>query len=161
MLYEVITNTNFNSGHISRCSSFCCTFFRITSYNVCYTKLLRAPCLLLPTRRKPTGFLQLAFYHHRSEYSINQYSLPAGVSATRRHIVITSYSIHYTKLYETASLNVKEELKRKSRIAAGGLQSMVRMIQLLNPFRLGWLSFQYFSHKILRWTLAPWALIVV
>lgn len=61
---------------------------------------------------------------------------------------------------EKASLNVKEELKRKSRIAAGGLQAMVRMPKLLNPFRLGWLSFQYFSHKILRWTLAPWALFV-
>lgn len=61
---------------------------------------------------------------------------------------------------ESASLNVKEELKRKRRIAAGGLQVMVRMPRLLNPLKQGWLSFQYFSHKILRWTLAPWALLV-
>ena len=60
---------------------------------------------------------------------------------------------------EKGSMNVWEELKRKSRITAGGLQAMVRMPVLLNPFRLGWLSWQYFSHKILRWTLAPWAIL--
>ena len=62
--------------------------------------------------------------------------------------------------WEKGSANVREELKRKSRIAAGGLQSMVRMSFLLNPFRVGWLSWQYFSHKILRWTFAPWAILV-
>ncbi|WP_163717060.1 glycosyltransferase family 2 protein [Mangrovibacterium lignilyticum] len=62
--------------------------------------------------------------------------------------------------WEDGSMNVKEELKRKSRIAAGGLQAMVQLPVLLNPFRMGWLSFQYFSHKILRWTLAPWALVI-
>jgi cellulose synthase/poly-beta-1,6-N-acetylglucosamine synthase-like glycosyltransferase len=62
---------------------------------------------------------------------------------------------------ENASLNVQEELKRKSRIVAGGLQAMVRMPELLNPVRMGWLSLQYFSHKILRWTVAPWALVAV
>jgi len=30
----------------------------------------------------------------------------------------------------------------------------------LNPFRYGWLTFQYFSHRVLRWTLAPLALMV-
>lgn len=59
---------------------------------------------------------------------------------------------------ETASLNIAEELKRKVRIAAGGLQTIGRLKELLNPFRFGLLSFQYFSHKVLRWTIAPIAL---
>jgi len=59
---------------------------------------------------------------------------------------------------ETASVNVSEELKRKVRIAAGGLQTIGRLKELLNPFRVGWLSFQYISHKVLRWTIAPIAL---
>ena len=59
---------------------------------------------------------------------------------------------------ETASVNVTEELKRKVRIAAGGLQTTVRLKELLNPLRFGWLSFQYISHKVLRWTIAPFAL---
>ena len=62
---------------------------------------------------------------------------------------------------ETASLNVKEELKRKIRIAAGGIQTIFRLKSLLNPFRFGILSWQYFSHKVLRWTLAPISLILI
>lgn len=59
---------------------------------------------------------------------------------------------------ETASINVSEEMKRKIRIAAGGIQTITRLKSLLNPFRYGLLSFQYFSHKVLRWTIAPLAL---
>jgi len=68
------------------------------------------------------------------------------------------YNIAYTPnayAEETASLNVGEELKRKIRIAAGGIQSLFRLKSLLNPFRYGWFSWQYFSHKVLRWTLSP------
>ncbi|MDX8340536.1 glycosyltransferase family 2 protein [Draconibacterium sp. IB214405] len=60
---------------------------------------------------------------------------------------------------ETASLNVKEELKRKVRIAAGGIQTILRLKGLLNPFKNGILTWQYFSHKVLRWAFAPPALI--
>jgi cellulose synthase/poly-beta-1,6-N-acetylglucosamine synthase-like glycosyltransferase len=56
---------------------------------------------------------------------------------------------------EFASSNAREEMKRKVRIAAGAYQSIARLPELLNPFRYGRLSFQYFSHKVLRWTLAP------
>lgn len=59
---------------------------------------------------------------------------------------------------ETASVSVQEELKRKIRIAAGGLQSISRLKDLLNPLKYGILSFQYISHRVLRWTIAPIAL---
>lgn len=59
---------------------------------------------------------------------------------------------------EGASASVGEELKRKIRIAAGGLQATWRLRDLLNPLRYGIFSWQFFSHKILRWTLAPLAL---
>jgi cellulose synthase/poly-beta-1,6-N-acetylglucosamine synthase-like glycosyltransferase len=62
---------------------------------------------------------------------------------------------------ETASANVAEEMKRKVRIAAGGLQTIGRLKELLNPFRFGWLSIQYVSHKVLRWTIAPLALFML
>lgn len=62
---------------------------------------------------------------------------------------------------EGASASVGEELKRKIRIAAGGLQASWRLRDLLNPFRYGVFSWQFFSHKVLRWTLAPLALPVV
>jgi cellulose synthase/poly-beta-1,6-N-acetylglucosamine synthase-like glycosyltransferase len=60
---------------------------------------------------------------------------------------------------ENGSSSVKEELKRKVRIAAGCYQSMFRLKKLLNPFFNLKLFFQYVSHKVLRWTLAPLALI--
>jgi cellulose synthase/poly-beta-1,6-N-acetylglucosamine synthase-like glycosyltransferase len=71
------------------------------------------------------------------------------------------YRIAYTPnayAIETASANISEEMKRKVRIAAGGLQTVGRLKELLNPFRYGLLSIQYISHKVLRWTIAPIAL---
>jgi biofilm PGA synthesis N-glycosyltransferase PgaC len=61
---------------------------------------------------------------------------------------------------ETASENVSEELKRKIRIAAGGIQSILRLKSLLLPFKFPVLSFQYVSHRVLRWTVTPFFLIL-
>ena len=71
--------------------------------------------------------------------------------------------IYEPKAYalEAPSANVKEELKRKVRIAAGGIQAIVRLRRLLNIFRYGVLSFQYISHRVLRWTIAPFALMLL
>lgn len=76
-------------------------------------------------------------------------------------IAMNGYTIQYDPeayAIEAPSANVKEELKRKVRIAAGGIQSIVRLKPLLNPLRYGILSFQYISHRVLRWTLAPFSL---
>lgn len=62
---------------------------------------------------------------------------------------------------EGHSADVKEELKRKIRISAGGLQAVWRLRDLLNPFKYGVLTFQYVSHRVLRWTLAPLALPII
>ncbi|NOW94098.1 glycosyltransferase family 2 protein [Mucilaginibacter sp. SG564] len=61
---------------------------------------------------------------------------------------------------ETASENVSEELKRKVRIAAGGIQSILRLKSLFYPFVYPVLSFQYISHRVLRWTITPFLLIL-
>jgi len=74
------------------------------------------------------------------------------------------YTIQYDPeayAIETASANVKEELKRKIRISAGGIQSVVRLRSLLNIFKYGTLSFQYISHRVLRWTLTPLCLLLL
>lgn len=61
---------------------------------------------------------------------------------------------------ELSSENIKEELKRKVRIAAGGIQSILRLKKLLNPFHYPLLSFQYISHRVLRWTVTPFMMIL-
>lgn len=74
------------------------------------------------------------------------------------------YTIQYDPeayAIETASANVKEELKRKIRISAGGIQSIVRLRTLLNVFKYGTLSFQYISHRVLRWSLTPLCLVLL
>ncbi|MBO8092484.1 MAG: glycosyltransferase family 2 protein [Prosthecochloris sp.] len=59
---------------------------------------------------------------------------------------------------EAPSAGLQEEMKRKIRICAGGIQSVIRLRQLLNPFRHPLLWFEYISHRVLRWTLTPLAL---
>lgn len=74
------------------------------------------------------------------------------------------YKIKYCKnayAVEPGSLNMEEEKKRKVRIAAGGIQSVVRLSSLLNIFRFPLLSFQYISHRVLRWTITPVLLILL
>jgi biofilm PGA synthesis N-glycosyltransferase PgaC len=61
---------------------------------------------------------------------------------------------------EYASASVQEEMKRKVRISAGGLQAVWRLRSLLNPMKHGMLTFQYVSHRVLRWTLAPLSIIL-
>ncbi|WP_298652993.1 glycosyltransferase family 2 protein [uncultured Proteiniphilum sp.] len=74
------------------------------------------------------------------------------------------YRIAYCKnayAMESASLNMKEEEKRKVRIAAGGIQAIWRLHPLLNIFRYGCLAFQFISHRVLRWTITPIALFLL
>ncbi len=76
-------------------------------------------------------------------------------------IAMQGYKIAYEPdayAVEGHSASIKEELKRKIRIAAGALQAVWRLSPLLNPFRYGWLSLQYIAHRALRWTVAPLAL---
>ena len=61
---------------------------------------------------------------------------------------------------ELSSENIGEEMKRKVRIAAGGVQSILRLPEAANPFKNPLLSFQYISHRVLRWTVTPFLMIV-
>lgn len=65
------------------------------------------------------------------------------------------------KAHELSSANIQEEMKRKVRIAAGGLQAIYRLRSLLNPFKYGLLTYQYFGHRVLRWSLTPASLLLL
>ena len=62
---------------------------------------------------------------------------------------------------ETASLSVAEELKRKIRISAGNWQAIKRLSGKLLITKTPLLFFQYLSHKVLRWAVAPFLLILI
>jgi cellulose synthase/poly-beta-1,6-N-acetylglucosamine synthase-like glycosyltransferase len=78
------------------------------------------------------------------------------------HIAEEGYRIVYEpEAYatESGSENIEEELKRKVRIAAGGIQSISRLGRAINPFHDFVLCFQYVSHRVLRWTITPFLMI--
>ena len=62
---------------------------------------------------------------------------------------------------EYGSANLHEESKRKRRIAAGGLQSSWWLRSMMNPFRHFTVAFQFVSHRVLRWTITPFALLAL
>jgi cellulose synthase/poly-beta-1,6-N-acetylglucosamine synthase-like glycosyltransferase len=62
---------------------------------------------------------------------------------------------------ELPSSNIKEEAKRKIRIGAGGIQSIIMLKDVFNIFKFGKLSYLFLSHRVLRWTIIPFLLILV
>jgi cellulose synthase/poly-beta-1,6-N-acetylglucosamine synthase-like glycosyltransferase len=79
-------------------------------------------------------------------------------------IVEKGYTIAYEPnayALETASADIHEEIKRKVRICAGGFQSIQRLTSLLNVFKYGIFTFQFISHRLLRWTITPIALFLL
>jgi len=58
---------------------------------------------------------------------------------------------------EEASTRFEDVFERRARIAAGGFQSIWRLRSLLDP-RRGIVWWQYVSHRVLRWALAPFLL---
>ena len=62
---------------------------------------------------------------------------------------------------EYGSANIYEESKRKRRIAAGGLQSIWWLRSMLNPLHQPLVTFQYVSHRVLRWSLTPVAMVLL
>ena len=62
---------------------------------------------------------------------------------------------------EYGSADIHEESKRKRRIAAGGLQSIWWLRKMLNPLRQPLVAFQYISHRVLRWSITPIAMVIM
>ena len=79
-------------------------------------------------------------------------------------MVDQGYKIAYTSdayAMEYGSADLTEESKRKRRIAAGGLQSVWWLRQMMNPFRRPIVAFQFVSHRVLRWSITPIALLAL
>ncbi|WP_372997863.1 glycosyltransferase [Marinobacter sp.] len=53
-----------------------------------------------------------------------------------------------------------KEYQRKIRTIIRGLTALSRHIEVLNPSRFGWFAFQVFGHKLMRWAV-PWFQVLV
>ena len=79
-------------------------------------------------------------------------------------IVKDGHRIAYTSdayAMEYGSADMHEESKRKRRIAAGGLQSIWWLRALMNPLKYPVVSFLFISHRVLRWSVTPFALVAL
>ncbi|MBQ8948262.1 MAG: glycosyltransferase family 2 protein [Prevotella sp.] len=86
------------------------------------------------------------------DFMLSMYVVQAG-----KRIAYTpdAYALEY------GSANIHEESKRKRRIAAGGLQSIWWLRSMLNPLRQPLVTFQYVSHRVLRWSITPVAMVLL
>ena len=86
------------------------------------------------------------------DFMMSMYVVQAG---KRIAYTADAYAMEY------GSANIYEESKRKRRIAAGGLQSIWWLRSMLNPFRQPLVTFQYVSHRVLRWSITPIAMVLL
>ena len=73
----------------------------------------------------------------------------------------------YRNIYEPTAISWEggaegygAEFRRKVRIVNRAWRATFKMRELLNPLRFGFFSFQFLSHKVLRW-LVPWLMLLV
>jgi len=62
--------------------------------------------------------------------------------------------------YEETTRTSQEEFKMRVRVVTRGIRGLLSVPDLLNPLRYGWVSFQLVSHKIARW-LVPVFLVLL
>jgi cellulose synthase/poly-beta-1,6-N-acetylglucosamine synthase-like glycosyltransferase len=72
----------------------------------------------------------------------------------RGHIIAYCKNAYAT---ESGSAGMADEGVRKVRIAAGGWQSIYMLRRLLIPYPYPVATFQYISHRVLRWAVTPFA----
>lgn len=62
--------------------------------------------------------------------------------------------------YEETTKSSKEEFAMRVRVVTRGVLGILSVSDLLNPIKYGWVSFQLISHKVLRW-LVPFFLLLL
>jgi cellulose synthase/poly-beta-1,6-N-acetylglucosamine synthase-like glycosyltransferase len=63
--------------------------------------------------------------------------------------------------FENSSATLRDERNRKIRMVAGAWQAMFKIPQAFNPLHNWKATFQFISHRVLRWTLCPLALLIL
>jgi cellulose synthase/poly-beta-1,6-N-acetylglucosamine synthase-like glycosyltransferase len=62
--------------------------------------------------------------------------------------------------YEETTQSAGEEFSMRVRVVTRGIRGILSVPDILKPWKFGWVSFQLFSHKILRW-LVPFFLVIL
>jgi len=62
--------------------------------------------------------------------------------------------------YEETTKSTSQEFSMRVRVVTRGIRGLLSVRELLNPFEFGWVAFQLWSHKVLRW-LVPFILLIL
>lgn len=73
-------------------------------------------------------------------------AMPSYAALNHKRALFNEQAIAYEKAGTTST----DEFKRKVRMFRGGLQSLYTNIEKYNPFKYGWYSYFYFSHRACR-----------
>ena len=88
---------------------------------------------------------------------LDDFLLSMHVAGERKRIRYTEKAV----AQEAGSASRKDEMERKTRIAAGAFQAVARIKILKQPLRYPLQFWQLLSHKLLRWLFVPWMLVVL
>jgi cellulose synthase/poly-beta-1,6-N-acetylglucosamine synthase-like glycosyltransferase len=78
-------------------------------------------------------------------------------------VIIQGYRVVFEDralAYEETTKSTSEEFMMRVRVVSGAIFGILSVTELLNPLKYGWVSFQLLSHKILRW-LVPLFLLML
>lgn len=70
------------------------------------------------------------------------------------HVIRQGYRVVFEDralAYEETTQSTSEEFSMRVRVVTRGMRGLLSVRDLLKPWRYGWVSFQLWSHKVLRW----------
>ena len=70
------------------------------------------------------------------------------------HVIQKGYRVLFEDralAYEETTQSTSEEFSMRVRVVTRGMRGLLSVPSLLKPWRFGWVSFQLWSHKLLRW----------
>ena len=79
------------------------------------------------------------------------------------HVIRGGYRVVFDDralAYEETTQSTSEEFSMRVRVITRGIHGLLSVPDLLTPWKFGWVSFQLWSHKLLRW-LVPLFLLVL
>jgi len=79
------------------------------------------------------------------------------------HVIQKGYPVVFEDralAYEETTQSTSEEFSMRVRVVTRGMRGLLSVPALLKPWKFGWVSFQLWSHKILRW-LVPFFLFLL
>jgi len=79
------------------------------------------------------------------------------------HVIQKGYRVIFEDralAYEETTQSTSEEFSMRVRVVTRGMNGLLSVPNLLKPWRFGWVSFQLWSHKLLRW-FVPFLLLLI